>query len=69
MTTQELINKAELSDRIFELLTDVYKRTVKQEAEVQYRKMKDEARLCKQEGLLPSDMTDTHIVREFFNRL
>jgi len=69
MTTQELINKTELSDTIFELLSPVYARTNNDDTEVQYRKMKMRANDYKEQGLLPSNLTDTTIVREFFNRL
>lgn len=68
---QELIRKAELSDTIFEALTNAYNETVKFGLTGAYQKeyLREEAELSIQDGEIPNTVTPTEAVTEFFNRL
>ena len=71
MTIQELITKAEISDKIFEALSDTYSYTVK----MKYDEKKQRESLEKAvhyehfHGRIPFDVTPKEAVEIFFNRL
>jgi hypothetical protein len=68
---QELIKKAELSDKIFNALSDAYALAVKRgddEAE-QRRVLLTAAGFEKQWGNIPSGISTEEMVEIFFNRL
>lgn len=71
MTTQELINRAELSDRIFEALSHTYSYTVKMKYDEKEQRnvMERAVGFRQQDGSIPFEVSPQEAVREFFNRL